>query len=74
VSIRLIIKNTNRDQGHVRVELETYVIDHAGLESILRRGGFGGGPNGDDFLYSEVIGAEVVKEELRAAIEGKGPL
>lgn len=56
--IRFILETTTRDQGHVYVSLSTVDAECPELEGQLRRGGYGSGPNGDDFEYWKVIGAE----------------
>lgn len=61
---RIILRVVTRDQGHVFSSLETLDIDCPTLEAALRRNGFGGGPNGDDFMYTEILGAHLVGGEV----------
>ena len=57
--VRFIIRRVTRDMGHVSNQLSTRDIECQELEAILRQGGRGGGPDGDDFEYCELVGAEV---------------
>lgn len=59
--IRFICRVVNRDQGHVKTDLVTVEAEVPALEKMLLRGGYGSGPDGDDFEYGELIGAEVIK-------------
>ena len=61
--IRFIAKRTVRDQGCVSEHLETLDANVPELEKFLLRGGFGGGPNGDDFDKTVLIGVEVRERE-----------
>ncbi len=60
--IRFIVKQVDRDQGHVSSRLLTLEMDCPKLERLLSGGGSGGGPNGDDWQYYELVGAEVRRE------------
>ncbi len=43
--------------------LETLDCEAPELEKVLTRGGYGGGPNGDSFDHSKLIGVEVLKKD-----------
>jgi len=62
--IRFIAKRKIRNIGDVTETLETLDIEVPALESWLTRGGFGGGPDNDDFDYTLLIGAEVRKSNV----------
>lgn len=55
--VRIIVERITRDQGTVFSGHETVDVESPELETLLN-GGFGGGPNGDDFTYVRVIGAQ----------------
>lgn len=58
--VRLIIRRTVRDSGHVRENMETLNVNNAALEQRLAAR-FGGGPDNEDFCIADVVGAEVRK-------------
>lgn len=58
--VRIIVERITRDQGTVFYGHETVDVESPELEKLLN-GGYGGGPNGDDFTYVKVIGAEILK-------------
>jgi hypothetical protein len=58
--LRFVIRTVNRDTGHVSKFIGTLDAACPELEATLKRGGRGGGPDGDDFEYREVIGVEVL--------------
>lgn len=58
--LRFILRRTTRDQGDVSTGLYTVDADVPSLERELIRGGYGGGPNGDDFERTAVFGVEVL--------------
>jgi hypothetical protein len=57
MSITLILRRVTRDCGHVHSAMETLEVDCPELERALNSGGRGGGPDGDDFEYTELVGA-----------------
>lgn len=57
--LRFMLEKTTRDQGYVSTGLYTLDLDVPELEKELRSGGYGAGPNGDDFTHSKLIGIEV---------------
>jgi hypothetical protein len=59
--LRFVLTRYNRDQGHVSRMTLTVDADVPQLEKEITRGGYGSGPNGDDFEYAEVTGVEVLK-------------
>jgi hypothetical protein len=61
--LRFILKRYNRDNGHVSQILLTVDADVPELQREIQRGGYGSGPNGDDFQYAEVVGVEVLKDK-----------
>jgi hypothetical protein len=64
--LRFILKTVTRDQGDVRTETSTVDVSSCPeLERELMHGGYGGGPNGDDFSYTQVLGVEVRAESKK---------
>lgn len=59
MSVRFIFERTVRDQGDVRKTYVTVDAECDAVEKVLTRGGWGGGPNGDDFDITKLVGAEV---------------
>lgn len=60
--LRFVLTRYNRDQGHVSRQTLTVDADVPELQRAIQNGGYGGGPNGDDFQYAEVTGVEVLPE------------
>lgn len=58
--LRFIVSRVSRDQGHVSTRMVTVDADVPELEKEINCGGWGGGMNGDDFLYGEVTGVQVL--------------
>jgi hypothetical protein len=65
--LRFILETVKRDVGHVSKGLWTLDAECPQLEAALRRSGAGGGPDGEDFIYSQLHGVEVLKTDDEAA-------
>jgi hypothetical protein len=60
--LRFVLTRYNRDQGHVSRTVLTVDAEVPILEREITRGGYGSGPNGDDFQYAEVVSVEVIRK------------
>ncbi len=58
--LRFILSKETRNQGYVGKDLCTLDVDCPQLEKILRSGGYGAGPDGDDFEHTILVGVEVL--------------
>lgn len=57
--LKFVVEITSRDQGYVYSRLVVVEAECPELEKVVHQGGYGGGPNGDDFLVTRILGAEV---------------
>lgn len=69
--LRFVLTRYNRDQGHVSRATLTVDADVPELETEIKRGGYGSGPNCDDFLYAEVVGVEILPNVVTDGSETK---